>query len=368
MEYDKRLDKREVISTNQHVWMLFSIIVSFTALQIPGLLILHVGRDAWISVIIAWFLDVMLAIIYAYMGLRFSGQSFVQYSITILGKYLGVIIGAMFPLFYIMVASVLMRAMGIFISNMIMPLTPMEVVLATGYALIAYAVKKGIEVIARVCELLGPVYLISFILLFVLIIPQVRIRRLEPVLYENLYPVLSGAILILTFIGICIMMTMYIPISNKPEDGFKAKFIAVTLGASAISMLVFLSVGIFGAKQAGSMVNPGLQLARMVSIADIIDRIEIIWFIIAIGAGLMTCSNLIWAFCYGISQIFNLSTYNPIVVPAVLIAFVLSIISFDSNIEVINFIFYSYPFIGLFVETGLEVFMFLTAIILKKRG
>lgn len=143
---------KEIISSNQFVLMLFSIITSFSTLQIPGLLIFHAGRDAWLSVIIAWLLDVLLAIVYAYMGIRFPGENFTQYSITILGKYLGRVVGAMFPIYFLMVASVLMRSISILITNMMLPKTPMEIVLLSGYMLIAYGVRKGIEVIARACR------------------------------------------------------------------------------------------------------------------------------------------------------------------------------------------------------------------------
>ncbi|WML33593.1 GerAB/ArcD/ProY family transporter [Clostridium sp. OS1-26] len=93
--------------------MLFSIITSFSTLQIPGLLTFHAGRDAWLSVIIAWFLDVLVDLLYTYMGIRFPGENFVQYSITILGKYFGKIVGAMFPIYFLIVASALMRAISI---------------------------------------------------------------------------------------------------------------------------------------------------------------------------------------------------------------------------------------------------------------
>lgn len=360
--------KKEIISTNQFVWMLFSIITSFTTLQIPGLLIFHSGRDAWLSIIIAWFLDVLLAIVYAYMGIRFPGENFVQYSITILGKYLGRIVGAIFPIYFLLVASLLMRAISMLITNMMLPKTPMEIVIFSGYLLIAYGVKKGIEVIARACQVLGPVYLLSFAALFILVIPFAKISRLKPQLTEGLYPVFSGSIFILAFIGICIMMGMYIPICNRPENGFIAKFIAVSIGASVVLVLVILSVSVFGPKQSGNMLNPGLRLAQLVKLGDTIERLEAIWFIIAIGAGIMTSTILIWAFSLGASQIIGLRTYKSIVYPSTLIAFVLSITSFDNSVEVINFAFYTYPFIGMFVGTGLEIFLFIMALILGKKG
>jgi spore germination protein (amino acid permease) len=362
------LSKKEIISTNQFVWMLFMIITSFTVLEIPGLLIFHAGRDAWLAIVFAWFLDILLAIVYAYMGIRFPGQNFVQYSVTILGKHFGKVVGIMFPLFFLLVASSLMKAISILLSVMVLPKTPMIVILFGGYVLIAYAVKKGIEVIARATEILSPMFLISFILLFIGIIPSVKVERLKPQLAEGFYPVVSGSLFMLTFIGICIMMGMYIPLCNCPHNGFKAKFIASSLGSLLISILVVLSIGVFGEEQAGNMMNPGLQLVRMIRIKNVTGRLDILWLIIAIGAGIITSANLIWASSIGISQILNFSTHIPIVYAVTLTALVLSTILFDSNMEFFNFTFYVYPFVGIFVEVGLEMFLFFMALILKKKG
>lgn len=361
------LSEKAIISTNQFIWMVFSIITSFTTLQIPGILIFHAGRDAWISALLAWFLDVLLAIVYARMGIRFPGQNFMQYSITILGKFWGRIIGIMFPLFFLMVSSLLMRAISILVGNTILPEAPTVLILLIGYIFIGYAVKKGIEVIGRSCEILGPIYLLSFIVLFALVLPKINLSKLRPLFAKGLYPSLSGSIFILSFISICIIMGMYIPICNHIENGFIAKFIALSLGTFVICSVVILSIAIFGTEQASNTVNPGLMLTQMANIENVIDRADVIWFIIAIEAGLMTSVNLIWASSLGISQIVGLSTYKPLVYPITLISGILSIVSFDNYTEILDFAFYSYPFVSIFIGTGLEVFLFIMALVLKKR-
>lgn len=358
------MSNKEIISTRQYVWLLFGIITSFSVLQIPGILILHAGRDAWLSVIIAWFLDVLLAIVYAYMGLRFPGQNFVQYSMTILGKIGGRIVGLIFPLYFLIVASILMRAISILIETSV-PDSSKLIIFSLGCITIAYAARKGIEIIARVCEILGPIYLISLFVLLLMSTPFIKFQRVQPMFMDGAYPVLSGTILILTFLGICIMMAMYIPVCNLPKNGFKGKFIAVSLGAGMITTLILFIIGAFGAEQAGNMVNPGLSLAREIKIS-IFERLEIVWFMVAVGAGIMTSVNLIWAFSVGVSQIIGLSSFKPLVFPGTLIALVLSIISFDSSSEVFNYAFYVYPVIALFVQTGLEMFLLTMAVILKK--
>ncbi|HEX3046873.1 MAG TPA: endospore germination permease [Bacillota bacterium] len=360
--------EKGIINTKQMIWLLFIIITSFTALQVPGLAITQAGRDTWLAVIAAWFLDVMLALVYAYMGIRFPGENCVDYSTTILGKIGGKIVGLLFILFFLIVSAYLMRGLAIYIGNVFLPRTPIEVILIGAYLVIGYFVRKGIEVIARMCEILGPLYLLSFILLFILAIPHVELSRLKPQFDQGLYVFINGTPLILTHYGICVAMGWYIALCNRPENGFLAKFSAASLGALAVGLVIVLSIGSFGLEQAQNLANPGLNLTRQIHISNYFERMEVLWMVIAIGAGIMTSVNAIWIFSLGMAQIVGLNTYKPLVYPAALCSFVLSLTSFPNNTAFLGFTVFSFPLIGLAVESGLEIFLFLSALILRKKG
>lgn len=362
------MQEKGVISTNQFIWMLFCIITSFTALQAPRLFILQARRDAWLAVVLAWIMDVLLAVVYAYMGIRFPGKNMVQYSMTILGNKLGKAVGQLFPAYFLIVSALLQRSLSITLHNAFFPETSERIILVAAYIVIGYAVIMGIEAIGRVCEILGPLYLFSIIILFSFVIPDIDINRLKPQLEFGVFPALAGVPLVLSYIGICIIMGMYIPICNHPENGFKAKFTAVSIGASMIIFLVIAAIGVFGYVQSKDMTNLSLQLARTVHIGGFFERVEAIWLVIVIGAVIMTSSNMIWAFSLGISQITGLSTYKPLIIPAIILSFVIGMTSFKNNLSFSKFIFYSYPMMAIFVQSVLEMLLFFAALLLKKRG
>ncbi|HEX3048858.1 MAG TPA: GerAB/ArcD/ProY family transporter [Bacillota bacterium] len=363
-----RIPESGIINTKQNTWLLFIIITSFTALQVPGLLIFQAGRDAWLSVFFAWFFDVLLAVVYAYMGIRFPGENPVQYSTTILGKFLGKLAGLAFILFYLIVSVDLMRGLGMYIGSVFLPKTPIEIILVGAFLVIAYIVHKGIEVIGRICEILGPLYLASFIVLFLLALPSAHFRLLKPQFDQGIYPFLSGIPLILSYIGICISMGWYSAISDRPENGFLAKFSAVSLGTLVINMVIVNGISCFGASDAGNMVNPGLQLVRLIRVGDYFERMEVLWMVIAIGAGIMVAVNSLWIVSLGIAQITGLSGYKKLINPIALLAFFLTVSSFPNNTVFLNFTFYIFPIVGILVETGLEMFLFCAALISGKKG
>lgn len=362
------MQEKGIISTNQFIWMVFIIITSLTATHMPRMMIIQAERDAWLAVIGGWFLDVLLALVYAYMGIRFPGQNFVQYSVTILGKIAGKIVGIMFPLFFLMVCAFLQYGLSQVMTTLFFKTTPFEVILIVSYILIGYAARKGIEVIARVSEILGPIFIISLIILYLLVIPYTNIERLKPQLDQGFYPFLTGSPLALTFFGICIMMAMFIPHCNRPKNGFLAKFTAVSLGAFIIVILVSASIAAFGLEPAEKMIYPNFELMRVITIRGFFARMEIIWMMVVIGAGIMASAQMIWAFSLGISQIVGLNSYKPLVYPAVLLSLMLSLTSFDRNVEHMNFVHYAYPIIAIFVEAGLEILLFVAALVLNKRG
>lgn len=362
------MPEKGIVNTKQLIWLLFIIITAVATMQITGMLIMQAGRDAWLSVLGAWFLDVMLAILYAYMGIRFPGENFVQYSITILGKYLGRMVGVLFPLFFLLAATLVLRGISQVVDVVFLPRTPLNVVMGAAFLVSAFIGRKGIEVIARMTEILGPLYFLSIVILSFLVLPSFHIARLKPQFDEGVAPFLIGTPLILSSFGICIIMAMYIPLCNRPENGFLAKFCAISLGALVVSLIIAMSVGIFGVKDAQSMISPGLQLAKMINFSNYIERVEMVWLLILVSSGILAASSLFWAFGEGIAQIAGLKTYQPLIYPGALISLALCIVSFPSTLQQTNFYHYTFPIVAVFVETGLELFLFAAALILHKRG
>jgi spore germination protein (amino acid permease) len=356
-----------IINSKQFTWLLFIIITSFTVLQVPGLLIHHAGRDAWLSVVFAWLFDSLYAVVLAYMGIRFPGENYIQCSTTILGKILGKIFGVLFICFFLIVSVIVMRGLSMYIGDVFLPRTPLPVVLLGAYLTIAYIVRKGIEVIARICEILGPVFLLSFVGLFLLALPFIHFERLKPQFDLGVSPFLSGMPMILSYMGICIAMNWYTPICNRPENGFIAKVTALSLGSLLVGLIIIFSISILGVEQAGNITNLGLQLARIIHVGEYFERVEMIWMVIAIGAGIMMAISAVWIFSLSVAQITGLDSYKSLVYPSALLSFFLCLTSFPNNITYLNFTYYIFPVFGLFVET-LPLWLFFAALITGKKG
>lgn len=181
-------------------------------------------------------------------------------------------------------------------------------------------------------------------------------------------PFLTGSLYVLVFLGICIMMAMFIPICNRPENGFLAKFTACTIGSFVIGIIVVVSISIFGVEQTEILIYPGLELTKLIDIGEFFTRVEVIWMAIAIGTCIVTSACLIWAVSLGTAQIVGLRTYKPLIFPVVLLCIVLTLTTPHRNVALIAYTRYGFPIMAAFVESGLEIFLFIMALILNKRG
>ncbi|CAA7602247.1 Spore germination GerAB [Acididesulfobacillus acetoxydans] len=362
------MPEKGIINSKQFAWLLFIIVTSVSTSQIPAMLVAAAGRDAWLSILGGWFINILVAILYAYMGLRFPGENFVQYSMTLLGKYLGRIVGIIFPLFFLLACATFLRGLSRLVNIAFLPDTPYEVILVSNFLVSAYIARKGIEVSARMTEVLGPLFFISGIVLFLMVIPLIDISRLKPQFANGVIPSLKGTPLAQAFFGLCIIMAMFMPVCDRPEKAFRAKFAAISMGTLFVGMLTAFSTGVFGVEQTKNMYSPGLMLARMVHFGTYLERIEILWMVILVGAGIVAAAILLWAFSLGIAQLAGLKTYQPLVYPAALLALMFGLVSFPGSGEQSTFTHYTFPLLAFGVEVGLEVFLLLTALILRKRG
>jgi len=361
------METKKTIYTRQFIWLLFVLFTSFAVVATPGTLISISRRDSWLSVIFAWVLDIVFGTVYAYMGIRFPDQNLVQHSITIWGKYLGKLPGIILVFFFSMFCCILQFSVSLIINKMLLPRTPTQLIIGISLSVAAYGAKKGLKVLGRVCELLGPIFFISLISLTIFIIPKFHIDNLKPQLHSDFLSIFTGTYYILSYLGICIMMTMYIPLNDKIENGFFCKVVASSLGSFIVLIFVISIVGIFGIKVAEEMFYPGFELARIIEWETFFERVESLWIIITISASIIASSTLIWASSVGIAQLAGIKDNKPLINSLAMLLFIVSSTSFANGIELADFRLYVYPLFAPII-TVFEIFLLVTAIITKKRS
>lgn len=290
-------------------------------------------QDAWVASLFGIGLSIIVIIIFSILARRYPCKTFVEYCEIILGKWLGKIIAVSFVYFCFFGASSLLFDMGNFMITQIMPETPIEILNIVFALVILYGLRLGIEVIARTAEIFFPWISLLLLLLVIAVIPQIELTNIQPVFEADLKTVTHGAIVYASTAGMpCVVFTILIPLLNKQKKIGRTFVTANILGGIVITVITFTSIGVLGPDTTSRVTFPSYVLAKKISLADVLERIEvivaIIWFITLYFKIIL----YFYASMIGTAQILGLTDYRPFLFPFVLLLVTHSLIMYPNTI------------------------------------
>jgi len=115
-------------------------------------------------------------------------------------------------------------------------------------------------------------------------------------------------------------------------------------------------------------VFPVFSLAYYIEVAAFIERVEAV--VLALWVSGVTIKVAIWYYAgvLGITQIFGLKNYKPVVFPLGLILGVLSLIVFDNSTEAARFFAHEFPPYAFTFEIIIPIGLLILAVIRKKNS
>lgn len=333
-----------------------------------SLLSVAAKQDAWISAVFGVGVGVVLVWLYTIIGSRFPEKNLFEYSELILGKWLGKIVSLLFFFFFFNLAGHILRNIGDFVTNQIMPDTPIQSIMIIFLSIVIMGTRLGLEPIARIGEILFPWVILFFIIILVALPPQFEAAKIKPIFEEGIKPILKGSTSVIAFpyLESVILLMLYPCVKNT--KGAKNVFLAgALLGGLVLIIITVYSILVLGPDFTARHFYPTYALAKQINIANFFQRVEAIvagmWFI-SIYFKLTIC---FYASSLGLAQILNLKEYKPLTLPLGMILIVLSIIVSPNLIEFQTFLSkYSFPYdltFGLF----LPVLILIISIIRKQK-
>ncbi|MFN7249348.1 MAG: endospore germination permease [Anaerobacillus sp.] len=301
------------ISNLQFFILVFFFTIGNTIINAPALIVSQAKQDAWISNILALTFGLCLVLFYCYLGTKFPNKSIVQYSEIILGK----VIGKMFSLFLIsyffIIASLMVRQFGDFMTTIIMPETPSLAIHLLFLTIIIIGAYLGIETLGRSGEIILPTLLLLLGIPFIFLLPETDIDNLKPIYENGFFPVMRGTI---SNIGLpylqLIVILMLFPFVEDVKKVRKIFILGVFLGGVVLVAVILYSILTIGVILTEMKHYPPYFMAQKISIGDIIERLEVLiagtWFITIF----FKTTILLYAANLGLSQIFNYENSRPI--------------------------------------------------------
>ena len=241
----------------------------------------------------------------------------VQIMDIVYGSYLGKLISVLYISFPFQVMSLTLRFISDFFLTFMYPKTPLIVILIMFTSMCAWAVRSGIEVIARISLITVAITLIVDIVTFLLLFEEIKLTNFLPVFelsIDGFYPGNScydGDSL--WRVG-CFSL-MIIPYVNKIKQAKKSVLLGLAIGMVTLLLITVRDIATLGILTT-VLVSPSFEAVRLIDIGKIITRMELLVAVVSINNGIYQSYVLFYyTTVLGIAHLFHLRSYVPLVIP-----------------------------------------------------
>lgn len=321
------LQDNERISPSQLTAVLVLSIGVAKVMAGPRYLAKDAGPDGWISILAGSLVAFGAAWIMGNLARLFPREDIIGYAPRIVGRWLGVLVGLFFAVFWILMAAREIRVLGDLVETYMLERTPIEVVMFTMLLACGYLARNGLEPIARVSQILLPVIVIPLVLLLVATWNQADLSNLKPIMEKGPWPAAKGALDVLgRFNGLEAMLVLIPALayrSRHPKSAYSA--VLVTL---FIQLVAFISVAAnVGPTQAGRFTFPTLTVIQGLRLPSLFfERVTNIAVALWIASLYASLSAILYLIALAISRLSGLRETRHFILPLTVVVFLVSMV------------------------------------------
>lgn len=310
------MEENGKINPFQFFILVFHFTIGNTIINAPNIIVGQAKQDAWLSSILALGFGLCLVLLYCYLADHFPDKTIVEFNEVLLGKFLGKTMSAFLLMYFFVIGSLMLRQLGTFVRTFTLPETPRIPVYLLFLGILLLATYLGLEPIARTAEIFAPLVLFLLLFVFISLTAEVDFQNVKPYFENGWKPVAKGT---LNFISIpylqSIVLLMLYPYIEKKEKARKAFFIGVGLAGVFLVCSIVYTLLILGVSLTEFKQYPTYTLAEKISIANIIERVEVIvaflWFVTIF----FKTTILFYATNIGLKQLLHLQSDKLLIFP-----------------------------------------------------
>lgn len=325
------------ISARQMVLLFITSRVILAITYFPAAKQAPANQDLWLAMLGSLPLAILLVIPVLVLARKYPQQTIVEYSQTIIGKLGGKIVGLLYLWFFLQQGAIVLRQFGEFMITALMPDTPLVVFLIGLTIMAAYAVRNGLEVISRFNEMFFPFILGSFLLIFILVTKDMDMEKLTPMFDDGFVPVLSGSLNMSCRYTEFAWFAMVYPFIEDSEKIKRAVRLGILVCGFQFVLNAVMVTAVIGYPMVKNLAFPVLEVARVVSVGNFLERMESIVMVIWVLGMLIKVALFYYVFVLGSAQWLNIQDYKPLVMPSGVIMAALALLLFANLQEMFDF-------------------------------
>ncbi|MGO4271604.1 GerAB/ArcD/ProY family transporter, partial [Paenibacillus sp. TAF58] len=324
---------KEQISSSQMSVLFFSFMTGSAIVNIPGPLIGYAKNGAWISLLLSMAVGIFLLSSILYLYRKFPDLTFIEYSRTLLGNWVTILLAIPFISFQFHMTSGIVLDIGLFMTSSMMRQTPLSLFVLSVFVVTALTVRSGIETMVRM--ILAPIIavLVFIILILILSFNNYEIDHLFPIMPDGIKPVILGAYFSYGFpYAELTLMAMLLPYVRKNEQKQlkKGMYLALLVNGLCLIVVTIATILVFG-PLAGDRKYSMFEVARIIDLLEVIQRIESIIGISLILTSFFKATITLYILNLTFTKLFKLHDDRILVFPLALTCFLFSLLQINKG-------------------------------------
>jgi spore germination protein KB len=276
-------------------------------------------KDAWLAILLGMCGGIMLFFIYYRLFRQYPTLPLTAYARKILGKYLGWIIGFLYVLYFLHIATRQVRDFSELLVTSTMTDTPLLAIQISFVLVVCYVLYQGIEVLGRTSE----VFIVILVLFgvaanfLILVSNNFELNNLRPLLENGLKPIIKTAFLETVHFpfGEMVAFTMLLPYFNQSGPVKKVWLSALISSGLILSWTASLNIGVLGVDVMERTTFPTLTTIGKVNLLEFIQRLDALVVFTMFMTVFFKCSIFMYAAVIGIVDLFKLKNHQEILLP-----------------------------------------------------
>ncbi|UVI32627.1 GerAB/ArcD/ProY family transporter [Paenibacillus spongiae] len=363
------MKKTETVSSGQMAALFLSFMAGSAIVNIPAPLTGAAKNGAWLSVLIANGLAMLLLSCVLYLNRRYPGLTFVDYTRQAIGKWLSVFIFIPLLILVLVDLSYIVIDIGGFFKSTLMRSTPVYMTHSLIFLTSALTARAGIEVMARMFVLLLFVMIASVLLVLSLVLPYYQVDYLVPLLSGGYKSVIHGAYIVFGFpYAELVLFSMLLPLVSKENGRSLNKFMFAALLTVGFLLFVSIICSVMAlGPRAGELKYSLFQLARLINVQEFIERIESVIGMTLIVGSYMKTTIMLFILNKMLSHVLAVKDAKSFVFPITLAALLLSLTMYKNEAEFVEAVLVVWP-LFIFVVAVLPLLLVTAVTMFKKKA
>lgn len=321
-------------------------------------------QDTWIAVVTGLILTLVMVYIYTSIMNIFPKRNIIEINNKVFGRVIGTFISLIYIYHLFLVVPRNLRFIGDFVKQDLLIETPFLVIITVFTLICAYAVKSGLEVIARCATILVILSFAIAITIVTLIFKEVHLTNLLPMFQINLKEFIQGTHIIFAIpFSEVILFLMIAPYTDEPIKIRKSLFTGMIISGLYVCYISLRNIATLGPITYNSAF-PSYKEVSLIEVGNVLTRIDVMVAVFFF----LTLFTKVCFFYYtsvlAIAHVLNLREYKFLVLPCGIIAICFTFTMFNSLIDEIDIGSNIYPFYSFIIEAIIPI---LTLIIAKLR-